>query len=406
MRMPFLRSAIILVVAFFMVNAHTEAKEITAGVILDITGPGGMCGQPNYLGIHDTFQHANDHNLIPGITLKTVVYDTQYNAAKTAPAFHFCRSKGAKVLFAIYLHDVEALKPLAEEDEIPVFAYNSSVLSTQLPSWVFSQTPLVEDISGASIQWLLSNWDYKKEGGPPNVATIGWDNALGNTYTKTVEKIANSDSMKQRLNWKGKIVVPPRTVDYLQPVRQLNEWETDWLAVGCIPAATIPLMKLRKANNGRFRMLWGDWGQVMWGFVKARAGDAILGHCWITTFGWWNQPDKGIQKARAILKKYRKKEEIQRLKLLEGMDYLIGIGMGDAVVEAIKTAAAQVGPNRVNGKAIYEQLQKLRIDTQGIVSPMTFTKTKRTGSDLVRVYEMDSKGDPVVVRDWFNLVEK
>ncbi|MDY6974434.1 MAG: ABC transporter substrate-binding protein, partial [Thermodesulfobacteriota bacterium] len=146
MRMPFLRSAIILVVAFFMVNAHTEAKEITAGVILDITGPGGMCGQPNYLGIHDTFQHANDHNLIPGITLKTVVYDTQYNAAKTAPAFHFCRSKGAKVLFAIYLHDVEALKPLAEEDEIPVFAYNSSVLSTQLPSWVFSQTPLVEDI--------------------------------------------------------------------------------------------------------------------------------------------------------------------------------------------------------------------------------------------------------------------
>jgi len=397
---------VLFVMVFSMPTTTAAAREITAGVILDITGPLAMCGQPNYVAIKDTFQDANDRNLIPGIKLKTVVYDTKYNAAKTAPAYHYCKSKGAEVIFAIYLQDVEAVKPLAEEDEIPVVAYNSSVLTTKLPSWTFSQTPLVEDIARSSIQWIVDNWDYKKEGRPPNIATIAWDNALGNTYVSGAESYAKGPAVKGKVNWVGKIIVPPRTVDYVQPARTINEWKTDWLAVGCIPPATIPLMKLRKANNYQFKMLWGDWSQVMWGFVKARAGDAVPGTYWMSTFGWWNQPDRGIKRAWKMMHKYRKKEEIQKLRMDQGVEYLIGVVVADAVVEAVKMAAAKVGKDKVNGKVIYEQLQQLRLDTQGLVSLMTFSKTKRTGCDLVRVYKMGADSEPHVVTDWFKLVGK
>jgi ABC-type branched-subunit amino acid transport system substrate-binding protein len=396
--------AVLFLLSFSLSTA--AAREITAGVILDITGPLAMCGQPNYVAIQDTFQDANDRNLIPGVTLKTVVYDTKYNAAKTAPAYHYCKSKGADVIFAIYLQDVEAVKPLAEEDEIPVVAYNSSVLTTSLPSWTFSQTPLVEDIARSSIQWIVDQWDYKKEGRAPNIATIAWDNALGNTYVTSAESYVKEAAIKGKVNWVGKIIVPPRTVDYVQPTRTINEWETDWLAVGCIPPASIPIMKLRKANNYTFKMLWGDWSQVMWGFVKARAGDAIPGHYWISTFGWWNQPDPGIKRAWDMMNKYRKHEEIEKLRMNEGVEYLIGVVVADAVVEAVKMAVAEVGKNKVTGKVIYEQLQQLRLDTQGLVSPMTFTKTKRTGCDLVRVYKMGADCEPQVVTDWFKLVGK
>jgi len=386
--------------------AQAKSRQITAGVIVDLTGPLAMNGQPMYLGVKDSFQDANDRNAVPGIEFNSVVYDTKYDAAKTAPAYHYCKGKGAQIMMPIYLQDVEAVKPLAEEDEIPVVGYNSSHLTIKLPSWVFTQTPLVEDFASSSIKWIVSNWDYKKEGRPPNIAAIGWDNALGNTYTQGAEDFAQSPQVKGKVNWVGKIIVPPRTVDYMEPARSLDEWKTDWLAVGCVPSGTIPLMKLRQSHNYKYKMIWGDWGQVIWGFVKERAGDAVVGHYWITTFGWWGQPEPGVKRTEKALEKYRSEEEIKKLRIKEGYEYLTGFGFGCAVIEAVKKAAAKVGPNKVDGKAIYEALQNLYVDTQGILSPMTWTKTKRTGSDLVRAYEVMPDLKPAPISDWFPLVRK
>ncbi|MDY6879338.1 MAG: ABC transporter substrate-binding protein [Desulfatiglans sp.] len=392
-----------LILMDLVVPVKADARKLTAGIIVDITGPLAMCGQPLYAGIRHAFLEFNDMKIIPGLEFNLIVYDTKYNAAKTAPGYHYCKSKGAEVIYAIYLQDVEAVKPLAEEDEIPVLGYNSSALSIKLPSWTFCQTPLVEDIARSSIQWIVSNWDYKKEGRLPNIATIGWDNALGNTYVTSAEATALSPDMKNKLNWKGKIIVPPRTVDYVQPARTLNEWETDWLAVGCIPPATIPLMKLRQANNYKYKMLWGDWGQVMWGFVKARAGDAIPGNYWISTFGWWNQPDPGIKRLKTILSKYGNEAETKKLRIDQGVEYFIGVILADALAKAVKASVAEVGLEKMNGKKIYEKLQELQLDNQGMASAMTFTKTKRAGCDFVRVYKMDPDQEPVVVTDWFKL---
>ena len=398
--------ACVLMIMNLVIPVKAEARKLTAGVIVDITGPLAMCGQPLYAGIRHAFLEFNDKEIIPGLEFYVIVYDTKYNAAKSAPAYHYCKSKGADVVYAIYLQDVEAVKPLAEEDEIPVLGYNSSDLSIKLPSWTFSQSPLVEDIARSSIKWIVDAWDYKKEGRLPNIATIGWDNSLGNTYTKAAEAMAKSPEIKGKLNWTGKIIVPPRTVDYVQPARRLNEWKTDWLAVGCIPPATIPLMKLKKAKNYQYKMLWGDWGQVMWGFVKARAGEAIPGNYWISTFGWWNQPDPGIKRLKTILAKYGNKAETQKLRIDQGVEYFIGVILADALAEAAKASVAEVGLKKMNGKNIYKQLQNLSLDNQGMASPMTFTKTKRAGCDFVRVYKMDANKEPIVVTDWFKLVSK
>ena len=66
-----------------------------------------------------------------------------------------------------------------------------------------------------------------------------------------------------------------------------------------------------------------------------------------------------------------------------------------------------MGSDKLSSKAIYDQLLKTNYDPQGSYSPVTWSGKKRTGRDLVRVYQVQSpRTEPYPGSDWFELLKE
>ena len=72
--------------------------------------------------------------------------------------------------------------------------------------------------------------------------------------------------------------------------------------------------------------------------------------------------------------------------------YLVGLNKALVACEAVRLALNDVGPDRMDGEAIYKALQKLsNFDAWGTSPPVTFTEKKRYGVDSVIMLRLNDE---------------
>jgi ABC-type branched-subunit amino acid transport system substrate-binding protein len=392
--------------------APQKTVKFVVGINTGLTGGAAWCFQPQAMAVTDALKEANAKGLVPGIEFEIVEYDNQYQAQKTALGYRFCKDKGAKIIFFVPAQDVEGMLPLATEDKIVLLGHCNSRAATDTPSWAFPVSVPYEYGGAASIQSIVDMvWDYKKEGRPPNVGAIAWDNAMGRTSIEGAEA-AIKRLGTSKINYIGKVIVPPGTIEYSDSAKNFADKKADFVISGLISSVAVPVLKLIQTQGYKYKMFWQEPGQSGWGMqIKQRCDPKeIVGHYWFGAFGWPTQNLAGYNELyKDKVLKTRTKEEIDKWVLLDGYEYGLGWVEGQMIIECVKKAAAAVGPEKITGDDLYKAMESITIDTKGIVgpSPLNWSAANyHTGTQVGKVYQINDKGDPVPISDWMKIERK
>ena len=380
-----------------------QEKVFKVGSIMDLSGPISCCGITGLNAIKAYFNYLNDDKVVPGWKFEVISWDTRYDAARAAPGYRYCMDKGANLIQTAYAQDTEAAKPMGLADKVLTFGYNTTAVTTGLPSWSFTQVPLVEDVNASFFNWVIQNWDYKKAGRKPIVAQISWDNSMGQAGAKGAETFCKSKPDK--LDWAGNIVLPPGTMDITQPAAEFDRKKVDYVFSTMVSSPTVALIKLIDTNKYTYKVGMGDWAFVCFKSMKDRGGPALAGHYWITSHGWHTDDSKGIKFMKEILNRYYSPAELAAAGQLEDpcghIAFLLAMEIKTVVANTLKA-----GGNPYNGDDMYKQTIKLELDSQGIMGPLKYTETKRWGIDKMLIYQLklvDGKPEPVRITDWFDM---
>lgn len=147
---------------------------ITIGALLDLSGPASVGIKPIAEGYLDLVKWYNDHEVIPGVTINGLVYDTQYSVARVLPGYDWLRSQGAQAIYAVVPEDAAALQTRVKQDRVPQL---TGILTPEImadPGYTFVANGSYEYNSFTGMKWIAENqWDYKTKG-PAKIGFVGW----------------------------------------------------------------------------------------------------------------------------------------------------------------------------------------------------------------------------------------
>jgi ABC-type branched-subunit amino acid transport system substrate-binding protein len=130
---------------------------------------------PLAYGIEYVARYYNENDLIPGVELKVVNYDTKYDPARDIPGYEWVRERGAQIIITPLSSTAEVLKPFLERDQVVLFSCASTPTLVEDPGWIFCKDPPQSAWIKALLKWISEeHWDYESEGRKPKVGAAGW----------------------------------------------------------------------------------------------------------------------------------------------------------------------------------------------------------------------------------------
>ena len=148
-------------------SSTPPAKDVTLtiGNLTDLTGVASAGFELINLGINDMVDYYNENNLIPGIELKVVTYDGQYDPSRDIPGWEWLREHGADVIFAGAPYSVITLQSRADSDELMLFTTSASLDLFTDPGYLFSLGSIPQYEARTLMKWIAeTHWDYEANG--------------------------------------------------------------------------------------------------------------------------------------------------------------------------------------------------------------------------------------------------
>jgi len=133
--------------------------------------------------------------------------------------------------------------------------------------------------------------------------------------------------------------------------------------------------------------------------------DELDGTLALRSSRWWNEEGDLINLTKEVLYASRpgSAEKIKRM----GVGY-IGASNIYQVLESIKLAVETVGKDNFNAEALYDAVQTLSLDVDGIEAMYTFSPTKRSSNNYFGVYYIDGARKDLfrLKEDWYPIQYK
>jgi len=357
-------------------GTNTETRvSLVIGHITDLTGPASTALKPMTEGLKDLANYYNEHNLIPGVFLKVVDYDTQYDPSKDLLGWEYVKSKGAQFVICELPTTGDSLKSVAERDKIPVFAYSTTDAQTNPPGWNFCQQPTGAQEMQSLLKWVSENdWDYSK--GIPKVGGAGWSDPSSLSYQLGIKQYAEAHPDKFKL---GPLVTAPMySMTWTSEVATLMD--CDYVMPPVTSVSITTFMQQYLAAGGKAKFLFnGAHSAYMDMITQALGWNTVNGIPMTLTYRFWGDADSPMNDlARELIETYHQSEAAA---LESGSGYLACINGSWLAMGLIKQAAERVGPDELNGQAIYDTATSdFSVETlDGQVA--TWSATERTGVD-------------------------
>jgi len=365
---------------------------ITIGEITDLTGPGSPATIPLHYVMQDLVKYYNEKGLIPGVKLRLVSYDDQYNLARDIPGYEWCRERGAKVILAIFAGTAETLKPFAERDKVPVVTVSTSQPLLSSPGWVFSITSPFADQARVLLKWISENhWDYTK--GTPKVGSVGWTSPAATDLAKTIKEYCQANPDK--FEWGGGFLVPVGTMGFAGEIERLKD--CDYIMPYATPTA---YFGREFRNKGYGATFLGDSSAASFlGFFADSIGwKGLDGFLSTQTCRWWDEQYPIVELAKELLQTYHagKAEKM----IHAGSSYVGGVTNFSAFLDIVRGAIEEVGAEQFDGQAFYDTAIDFKVQYDGFPE-WYFTETERSLIHDAAVYEWRAQTEDLVrVSDW------
>ena len=384
---------ILVLVATFGFGCGKKGEErttITIGCMADLTGVASSAIKPIAEVFVDTARYYNDQDLIPGVKINAIVYDTHFDAARIVPGYDWLRGKGAEIIVVVMAQDAEMLKSFAERNKCVIVSSSGSPGLVEPPGWVFLTSTFSRYPTFALLKWISEHdWDYSN--GIPKLGIASWP---------TLTDLDKVDAMKayaqahpDKFEFVDGLLLPTGTMDFQSAVRKLKDCDyissqspqgayfwRDYLAAGYHKAKVLDpdgsmssALPFFTAMNG-----WGPLDGAVWGMSCLS----------------WADRDKSplVQRMYDMLLRYRTGgKDISNYADNQAYE---GAGASFVAVpfDILDRAVNEVGAQNFNGQAYYDAAIKYKTDGPIWENyPVNgYSETKRTLMDYTALWRINA----------------
>ncbi len=352
----------------------------TIGNLTDQTGVAASAIAIIDTTLDDMVDYYNEENLIPGVKLQIMSYDTQYDPALAKTGYERLKAKGADIIWTPVTTTIPILKPVADQDKFPIFAASANGDALMPPGYIFSVGTIPQYDAYTLLKWIAENdWDYKVNG-PARIGGAGWKDDYSPLFFDGMKEYAKAHP--DQFEWKGGYLTDfgfiwtseieaLKDCDYIYPPVPMHVFVEDYRATGYKAKfiGTDP-------HAGFLDMI-----------DKGNYWDEIDGMLFIRASRWWTEEGVIIDLTKELLWENHssKAEEIMR----SGVGYL-STSCIYQLLHIIRNAAENVGPENLDSQAVYDAAVTYTENIDGI-DMYSFDETKRCSTNYYIVYEADGE---------------
>jgi len=390
-------------VALFILSCAPEATPPTTTSkpevfriysIMDVTGPYGPLMGPGIAGTEDFVKYVNEQGGIDGVRYECPILDTQGKLPLAISIYGKVRAYDPKpVAVATSVStDNEALRERFAEDHIVCVSAAASPRSLYPPGWIFTCYPDYASQFGAFLDWMTANW---KEGRPPKLAILTWDNAFGRGV---LTDKAKAYAKKKGVEWVTTEFIPVVPTDTTTQLIRIKDSGADWIYYPVHSAALSVVLKdaerLGMREGLKLCGIYNSVDQVLLKLAGPKLAEglyAVEGYCPI------DAPD--IPAAQFLREQFIKNGHGNAVWKDANwqQDYCTTWSMQGTMVELVRRVVADVGWDNLTGDAVKKEAIKITepYEVLGGVAIINYGEARRCPNHVRIAQVQDGKLIPV-----------
>jgi hypothetical protein len=371
-----------------------ETHEVVIGFLGDQTGPSAEAFASILNSINDYITVMEKEDPIPGVRVTIKTYDTRYEYSRIPMGYEFLVEQGMALLLQ-YMGDQQPITlPMQKEDGIPSMAF-AEKKGLENESLVFAYTPEYYWEGRGTMDYIVSSWDASL-GRPLKVGHLAMaDYPTDEQQNAGMAAVAAENPSKVELKT---VLGNPTQTSWVSEVQQLRN--CDFIVTSSVgPATPTFLNEVRERGfTGKIiaftQSALGYWS-VIKSVVPANYLDGLLAIHW---YLHWTDDSAYIDHIEENIAKYFPG---QSEKVHEGTAWLTQQVMAQIITEAVRQAAAKVGPANVDGTAIRDALEATNISIPGMGESISCHNGAHVMYRMYRMIEYGSTADEwSAITDW------
>ncbi|MFO8102442.1 MAG: ABC transporter substrate-binding protein [Dehalococcoidia bacterium] len=363
-----------------------EDVEVIIGNLTDLTGVSSPAQQVINYALEDLVNYFNDEDLIPGVELKIVEYDTQFEPSNDIPGYELLKRKGVDLIITGVTSAPMTLKPRVNEDQMLLFPLSGNATTLEPPGYVFSPASLPEHEAMTLLKWIAENrWDYESKG-PAVIGGASWKEPNGEAFMGSAEAYAKAHP--DQFEWEGAYFTEVK-FNWAPEVEALMD--CDYLF---IPNPMSTFVKQYREAGGQGNFIGNGPHFAFLNVIDdANLWDEIDGMLVVTPTKWWGEDGELVDLREKLLYASHSESKAEEIKRMGGaynaMDNIY------IIIDIIRRTAEKYGPQNINSETLYETAKSYSLVIDG-VERYSYGETKRYAANYYRIYEASEEDEQYI----------
>lgn len=349
---------------------------ITIGNHTDMTGVSANAMEILTMALKDTVDYYNQESFIPGVELKVIDYDGQYDPSRDISGYQWLKERGADVIWSPVAGTGITLKPFVERDRMVMVMMSPNEEAFDPPGWVFSLgNARYDEQIYTLLNWLPENDpDFPKDR-PARIGGAMWRESAGIAILGAAERYARAHP--EYYDWED---------GFLTDFSFIWTNEADALKDCDYVFPPVPphvFVTAYRQAGGKAKFLGTDAHTAFMGMIdSAGLWEEMDGMYVIRAFRWWTEEGDLMDLTRQLLYENHPGEAEDIIR--KGVGY-ITVQPVYMLLEAIRETVEKTGAENFSSEALYSHLQSFTINVDGCEHSLT--ENKRTSNDYMNIQE-------------------
>lgn len=338
---------------------------VVVGFLGDFTGASAATCEELKKGMDDYLRVMNETEPIPGVEIRVITFDSRLEYARVKPGYLDLRNRGSDIILNYNSMYTVQIWEDHQKDKLPSFCFNNEpeVIGKD---YMFSFSNDYQTEAAAIGEWLVKDWwELREETQPIHIGYIGILGLRSESQMGDVlQSQANASPDKMKLT---RVAIPAGAASgFVTEINRLKNANVDVIVVNLVGPAMASFL-----NEARLRGYTGEFfGTTIsfmgfWNLVRASMTDlaAVDGVRAIHAQMLWTDDTTFMTEISTALTSFRSGGDLERLS--SSTSYPSGYMFMMILAELIRHAADKVGPENVNGEALWAAAKEIEIDIPG-----------------------------------------
>jgi len=326
-----------------------EKTTITIGNLTDKTGAASVAMVVVDTALQDIIQWSNDTGYIPGIQLKAVSYDGQYDPSRDVPGYEWLKEKGANVFLTGLPNTPVSLESRINGEKAILVCMNLDDAQAKPDGRLFSINMSIGGIVKTAMKWIADNdWDWKTKG-PAKIGIVAWDTTYFNYQEKAIKEYC--DAHPEQFTFGGAHYIAS---GFKWDVQVQATKDFDYIFPPGAPL--VSFIRQYYDEGGKAKLVMCDTHISFFGLIgDGKLWPKVDGSLVFLPSPWWNEDAKVVNMAKDFLLKSGGEAALKKAMEREH-GFLTSTHQFYGFLEMIRQTVERVGPENFSAQAMYETL--------------------------------------------------